>query len=264
MGGMEQTLAGILAAAAAGRFPADDGGVTVVAQPSPRDAGVVAFTAHSVVFLDEDPGWVRKTLATVDCDSLAAAMNPRFLAALLERTGRRTDTIDLLTVAAPLDGPPPIDLREITDQEHPRVRRARVRRDDIRVWVIDDGSGAAGAKAIRNSDASTAETTRNSDASTAAATRSADASTAEATRSAGLLVLGRGVAGRWEAAIEVEPEARHRGLGKALAVAARHLVPDGEPVWAQQAAGNARSIRAFQAAGYRPIGAESLMIPQPG
>ena len=53
---------------------------------------------------------------------------------------------------------------------------------------------------------------------------------------------------------------RHRGLGRALATAARHLVPPGHWVWSQQAAGNARSVRAFQAAGYRPVGAEALLI----
>jgi GNAT superfamily N-acetyltransferase len=73
-----------------------------------------------------------------------------------------------------------------------------------------------------------------------------------------VLVLGRGVAGRWETAIEVDEEARHRGLGRLLAVSARHLVPGGGPVWSQQSPGNARSVRAFQAAGYRPVGAEAL------
>ncbi|MFF5232973.1 GNAT family N-acetyltransferase [Dactylosporangium sp. NPDC000521] len=206
-------LAQLLSAAAGGRFPPADGGVTVVPQPSARDAGVVAFTAHSVVFTDEDPGWVRATLAALDCDPLAAAMHPRFLAALLERTGRTMDTIDLLTVAAPLSGDPPVRLSELTDPEHPRVRRALRHRDEVRVW----------------------------------------------TAGGGIVIVGRGVAGRWETAIEVDEDARHRGLGRALATAARHLVPAGEPVWSQQAAGNARSIRAFQAAGFRPVASEALM-----
>ena len=78
----------------------------------------------------------------------------------------------------------------------------------------------------------------------------------------GIVILGRGVAGRWETAIEVDEAARHQGLGRALATAARHLVPAGEPVWSQQAAGNARSIRAFQAAGFRPVASEALMHPR--
>lgn len=45
-------------------------------QQCARDAGVLAFTAHSVVFTDEDEGWVRATLSAVGCDPLAAAMNP--------------------------------------------------------------------------------------------------------------------------------------------------------------------------------------------
>lgn len=45
----------MLAAAAGGHFPPTDGVTTVVPQPNPRDAEVLAFTAHSVVFLDEDP-----------------------------------------------------------------------------------------------------------------------------------------------------------------------------------------------------------------
>ena len=211
----DQTLASILEAAARGKFPDADGGVTVVPQPSHRDAGVLAFTAHSVVFADVDPGWVRTTLAGLGCDPLAAAMNPRFLSLLMERTGRMHDTVDLLTVAPARAGRPPVRLREVGDPAHPRVRNARRRRDGVRVFAADGG----------------------------------------------MLVLGQGVAGRWEAAIEVEPGRRGRGLGRALAVAARHLVPAGGVIWAQQAAGNARSVRAFQAAGYRPVGAEALMLP---
>ncbi|WP_406180499.1 GNAT family N-acetyltransferase [Streptomyces sp. NBC_01006] len=210
-------LGEILEAAAAGEFPPADGGTTVVPQPNPRDAGVIAFTAHSVVFTDEDPQWVRSTLAALECDALAATMHPRFLAALLDRTRRTTDTVDLLTVAGPLPGDPPLELREVADPDHPRVRRALRRRDDVRVWAADGG----------------------------------------------VLVLGRGVAGRWETAIEVDEAARHRGLGRDLARAARHLVPDGGPVWSQQAAGNARSIRAFQAAGFRPVGSEALLLVPP-
>jgi GNAT superfamily N-acetyltransferase len=75
---------------------------------------------------------------------------------------------------------------------------------------------------------------------------------------AGMLLLGRGLAGRRELAFEVEPGRRNRGLGRRLVAAARHLVPPGEPLFAQVAAGNAASLRALEAAGFRPLGAEVL------
>jgi GNAT superfamily N-acetyltransferase len=78
---------------------------------------------------------------------------------------------------------------------------------------------------------------------------------------AGLLTVGRGVAGRWEVSLEVEPPARRRGLGTALALAARARVPAGTPLWAQVAPANVASLRAFLAAGYRPVGAEVLYGP---
>lgn len=77
----------------------------------------------------------------------------------------------------------------------------------------------------------------------------------------GLLVVGRGVAGRWELACEVEPRARGRGLGRRLAAAATALVPDGEPLFAQVAPGNVASVRACIAAGFRPFSSEVLFGP---
>ena len=75
----------------------------------------------------------------------------------------------------------------------------------------------------------------------------------------GCLVLGRGLAGRWEVSYDVEPAARGRGLGRALAAAALGLLPAGTPVFAQVSPGNSLSLRAALAAGYRPIGAEVLL-----
>lgn len=212
---MAETLRDILEAVARGVFPPADGRTTVVPQPSHRNAGVLSFTAHSVVFTDEDPGWVYDTLRGLDCDALAATMNPRFLAALMERTGRTAETVDAVLVGRPLPGEPPLALREIEDADHPRIVYARGRRDDVRAWVAEGG----------------------------------------------VLVTGRGVAGRLEVSVEVEEGVRHRGLGRLLVTAARHLVT--EPLWAQIAPGNARSVRTFQAAGYRPVGAELLLSARP-
>ena len=76
---------------------------------------------------------------------------------------------------------------------------------------------------------------------------------------AGLLTVGRGVAGRAEVSLEVDPACRGRGLGRALATAARSLVD--EPLWAQVAPANVASLRAFLAAGYQAVGAEVLFGP---
>ncbi|MFG3052353.1 GNAT family N-acetyltransferase [Kitasatospora sp. NPDC048239] len=210
----ERGLREILDDAAGGVFPPSDGSVTVVSGPSPRDTGVMSFSAHAVVFTDEDPAWVRAALAAAPSDPLAAPLCPPFLTALAERTGRVVNNIDLVTVADRLPGEPPLPLEPIEDREHPRVARALRYRDDVRVFAVDGG----------------------------------------------VLILGRGVAGRWECAIEVDPQARGRGLGRALALSARHLLPEGGWIWSQQAPGNATSVRAFQAAGFRPVGAEALLV----
>jgi len=237
-------VAALLDEVAAGRFPAADGSVTILPQPSPRYAGVFAFTAHSVIFADTDPAWIRGQLPPGD---LSAPMLPPFLQALSARTGRRVNSIDMLCVAAPLRSPPAVPLSppsapgplaapgplgapgplaapgplgapralSPTADGHPRVARALRYRTDVRAWQADGG----------------------------------------------VVLVGRGVAGRWEAAIEVDPGRRSRGLGRALATAARHLVPDGAPIWAQIAPGNAASVRAFLAAGFAPVGSEALLLP---
>lgn len=80
----------------------------------------------------------------------------------------------------------------------------------------------------------------------------------------GVLAIGHGLAGRWEVGLEVDPAYRGRGLGRAMAEAAAHLTPDGAPMWAQVAPGNAASLRAFLAAGYLPVGQEALLVTHRG
>jgi RimJ/RimL family protein N-acetyltransferase len=80
----------------------------------------------------------------------------------------------------------------------------------------------------------------------------------------GVVTIGRGVAGRWETSIEVDPAFRGRGLGTRVAIAARHLAPAGVPLWAQIAPANAASVRAFLTAGFRPVGAEALLSAEAG
>jgi hypothetical protein len=206
-----QALAAILADAASGRFPASDGRVTILPQASARDAGVIAFTGHSVIFADADPAWIASRLPADD--PFAAPLRPQFLAALADKTGRVARGTDMLTCAAALHGPPPVELTPDADPAHPRISRALRHRDEVRAWHTPGG----------------------------------------------VVMVGRGIAGRWEVAIEVDQDARGSGLGRTLATAARHLVLGGAPLWAQIAPGNAASVRAFLAAGFRPVGAECLL-----
>jgi GNAT superfamily N-acetyltransferase len=74
----------------------------------------------------------------------------------------------------------------------------------------------------------------------------------------GILIVGRGLAGRWEVSLEVDPAYRGRGIGRALVAAAPGLVPPGEPLWAQVSPANVASVRMFLAAGYRPVAGEVL------
>ena len=77
-------------------------------------------------------------------------------------------------------------------------------------------------------------------------------------------MVGRGLAGRWEAAFEVDEAARGRGLGRALVAAALDVVPAGDPVFLQIAPGNVPSLRAaLAAARFTPIGGE-LLFPVGG
>lgn len=77
-----------------------------------------------------------------------------------------------------------------------------------------------------------------------------------------IVLVARGFARRWEFGLVVDEEHRHAGLGRQLIAAAPSLVPAGEPVFAQVTPGNARSLRAFIAAGWRPIGGEVLFLPR--
>jgi hypothetical protein len=77
----------------------------------------------------------------------------------------------------------------------------------------------------------------------------------------GMVVIGRGVAGRLELSVEVEPGRRDRGLARRLAAGALRAATPGEPVFAQVAAANAASLRALQPAGFAAVGAEVLFGP---
>lgn len=153
-------------------------------------------------------------------EDLSAPLSARFLVALEAVTGRRVGNIDLVLVA------------------HAAPRRG---------GPLDGLVEAAGSDHARVARAQRYRT-----------------GVRVWTCGGGLVLLGRGVAGRWEVAVEVSPRHRGRGLGRALFDSARHLLPGvagpGEPLWAQVAPGNVASVLALLAAGFRPAGAEVLLV----
>ena len=76
----------------------------------------------------------------------------------------------------------------------------------------------------------------------------------------GAVILGRGLVDRRELSVELfDTESSPNGAGRALIAAGLAHVPAGEWCWAQVAPGNARSLRAFLACGFVPIGSEVLI-----
>jgi hypothetical protein len=75
-----------------------------------------------------------------------------------------------------------------------------------------------------------------------------------------VVVLGQGLALRTEVAFEVAEAARGSGLATRALLDARRLAAPGEALFAQCSPGNAASLRALLAAGFRPIGSEALFV----
>jgi hypothetical protein len=214
---VQTTLADILRGIEHGVFPAPDLTTSVVPAPSARDTCVIGLTGHLVVAADVTPEWIAKHL---DRSDLAAPLNPPFLYALEQLTGRTVNGIDALLLAPALTDESEraellAGLTPFTDESHPRIRRARRYRDDVRAYATATGA---------------------------------------------IVLTGLGLAGRQEVALEVPDFARGKGEGRLLARTARALVPAGTHIWAQVTPGNAASLRTFLAAGYVPVGSEALLV----
>ena len=207
--------------------------VEILSQPGERDAGVIALTAFAVVFADTDPGWIA---AQLPADDLAAPLSASFLHALGQRLGRQSGCIDMLTCAAPLPGAPPRELM-------------LVEIDPAQPGCQPPGELPAGGCAPSGS----TPTARTPDAPHARIERALgyrdDVRAWQA--EGGILALGRGVAGRWETAIEVDPHYRGAGLGSSARVGSHGT-------WSRTARRSGpRSLRATRPASARSCGPDS-------
>ncbi|MGW6282003.1 GNAT family N-acetyltransferase [Kribbella sp. NPDC055071] len=216
-----QSLADILHAVERGVFPPADLAITVVPPPSNRESAVIAFTGHIVIAADVDAAWVAEHLPP---DDLAAPTNPPFLTALEQATDRRVSSLDAMLLAPAL-----------TNSADRTAETAGL------TELTDLAHHHRVARALQYRD-------------------DVHVYGADQDPSSGFVVIGRGLAGRLEVAIEVPDHSKGQGHGRRLAMAARALIPPETHIWAQITPGNAASLRAFLAAGYAPVGSEALLI----
>jgi GNAT superfamily N-acetyltransferase len=277
-------LRSLLDKVAAGRNPAPDGANTVLGRPAGGKlvGAVLGFTAHHVIAADVDPDWLRRTLPV----DLGAPLRAPFLAALGRRLDAAAGTLDVLLLAPRAYGPAP-DGGPAGPGGGPGGPGGGVARGGAAVpgggphGAAAGGGGARlagrGGPGVRHLAATTRVSAEPAAAALPGGLRALPDGVGHPrlarahryrddvrgyTVDGGLLLLGRGLAGRWEVAVEVDPAYRGRGIGRHLVGLAAALVPPGQPVWAQVAPGNVASMRAFLAAGYRPVGVE-VLFPVP-
>lgn len=218
-------LAELLRSAAAGEPPPVDLATVLLPRPPGPVSAVLGFTGHHVVAADVESSWLAETREVGDFGSV---MRAPFLAALGAHVGARVGHLDVVLVATA--GDEPADAAAVRSVDLVEVEP-----------VSGDHDRVLRALAFRR-----------------------DLAVCRTTDRAGVVMLGRGLADRWEISFEVEPAARGRGVGRALALAGLGLVPPGQPVFAQVSPGNVASLRVLLAAGYRPIGSEVLLLHPSG
>ena len=170
--------------AAAGRPPPPDGSVEVVPNAGIASA-IVAFTAFHVIAADVDEDHVRPRLPPGD---FGAPLSPAFQLFLAGWVGAEPGALDLVLVH-PATGSYGAASAASALTVDPQLPVELVRRDDLA-----DHPRVRRASRYRT-----------------------DLSVWTDPTGAGVLVIGRGLAGRWEMAFEVDPAARGRGLGRRLA-----------------------------------------------
>lgn len=209
----------MLASAVHGSGPPADFETALLPRPPGPVSAVLAFTGHHVVAADVDRPWLDDAIHDHGGADFTTAHRAPFLTALGARIGARPGHLDLVLALRP--GAAVRGAQHLELAPLPRTGAAHPRLSRAHDYRHE-------VHAWQTPDGD------------------------------GILTVGRGLAGRWEASFEVTPTARRRGLGRALAAAARRLVPSDQPVYAQVSPGNVASMRAVLAAGYVPIGAEVL------
>jgi hypothetical protein len=131
-------LAAVLERAAAGQFPAADGGTDVLPPDDHGVLAIVAFTGHAYVLADADPTELAKRQTDGAAGGFVGAIAPA-VQQWLAGDDREIGSLDVV-LAATGGLTPAATLQRRDDQlDHPRVRRALSHRRDVEVYGDDDG-----------------------------------------------------------------------------------------------------------------------------
>jgi hypothetical protein len=211
----DHPLAGLIAAAAAGRFPAADGSWQRVPPWRPGLEAVIAFTGHAVFAVR--PDITDSLLDSLGADGYGGAHDPRLITALAG-PGGWIDSLDILMAARGTgrQGVTPALADRPDLASHPRAQFAGAIRHNPRVVGYQDPHRSA------------------------------------------LAVISTGIAGLTELSFELEPGHRGTGDGAKLAHDVLSAVPASQLAVAAVAPGNAASLRALLAAGFKPLGSLQL------
>jgi len=133
----DHPLAALIAAAAAGRFPAADGGWQRVPPWHPELEAVFAFTGHAVFAVR--PDITGRLLDSLGADGFGGAHDPRLITALAGSDGW-IDSLDLLLAARGTGRPggPPALVDRPDLAGHPRAELAASLREQPRVLGYQD------------------------------------------------------------------------------------------------------------------------------
>ena len=136
---LSEPLAGLITAAAAGRFPEADGGWRRVPPWRPGIEAIISFTGHAVLALAADiPD---ELITSLGADGLGGASDPRFMTALAGADGW-IDCLDMLMAGRGAGGPPRlVDRPDLA--AHPRAGFAARTRDQPRVLGYPDPGRSA-------------------------------------------------------------------------------------------------------------------------
>ena len=209
-------------AAARGIFPPVDGGVTFLPSLPDGNRAVVAFTGHAVV---ASP-WTADQLRWLEPDGFGGAMDPRVLIEVA-----RADE----DVAATSDD---------------RSRLGAIGVHDVTMVATGIPHGV---------DDPLEPTDRFDEHPRVVHARHLRRNVTVLAGDAGFVTLAEGLAGRPEISVELLEPGVRPGDGRDLIGRARQHVPAGSPLFAAVSPGNARSLRAFLAAGFVPIGSEVIV-----